>query len=40
MKEIAWNEGIGRIVTLGFLDEPVCVSFILSNLNKDVVIRN
>ena len=32
--------GYNKIVTNGFLEEPVCVSFILSNYNRDVVIRN
>ena len=40
LKEIPWNDGIGKIVYLGFIDEPECVSFILSNFNRDVVIRN
>jgi hypothetical protein len=34
MKEIPWNEGVGRLINLGFLDEPVCVSIIMTNLHR------
>ena len=40
IKEIPWNEGIGKLVNFGFLDEPVCVSIIISNLHRDIVVRN
>ena len=39
MKELSWNEGIGRIITAAFMDEPVAVSIILNNLNKVFCLR-
>ena len=40
VKELPWNEGIGKIVKLAFNEEPIAVSFIVSNFNKDIVVRN
>ena len=34
MKEIPWKEGMGRLIDFGFIDEPVCVSFIMTNLYR------
>jgi hypothetical protein len=34
IKEIPWMEGIGKLVSNSFYDEPVCISIILANLNK------
>ena len=40
IKESAWGEGIGKLINQGFVDEPAAVSFIIGNLNRDVVVRN
>jgi hypothetical protein len=34
MKEIPWGDGIGRIISNAFVDEPVAVSIIIGNFNK------
>jgi len=34
IKEIPWGEGLGRLITQGFLEEPVCVSIIVNNLHR------
>lgn len=34
LKELPWSEGMGKIINLAFVEEPVAVSFILGNLNK------
>jgi hypothetical protein len=34
MKEIPWGDGIGRIISQAFVDEPVAVSIIIGNFNK------
>lgn len=40
IKESPWSEGIGKLINLAFVDEPQAVSFIIGNLNRDVVVRN
>lgn len=40
IKESPWGEGIGKIINTAFVDEPAAVSFIIGNLNRDVVVRN
>lgn len=40
IKESPWSEGIGKIINAAFVDEPAAVSFIIGNLNRDVVVRN
>lgn len=40
IKEMPWTEGMGKIINQAFVFEPVAVSFIIGNLNKDVVVRN
>lgn len=40
IKESPWGEGIGKIINSAFVDEPAAVSFIIGNLNRDVVVRN
>ena len=34
IKEIPWNEGIGRLINFAFVEEPIPVSFIIGNFNK------
>jgi|LauGreDrversion4_2_1035121.scaffolds.fasta_scaffold219768_1 hypothetical protein len=34
IKEIPWTEGIGRLASLAFVEEPVAVSFIIGNFNR------
>ena len=39
VKELSFGEGLGRLFS-AFYSEPVCVSFVLTALYKDVVVRN
>jgi hypothetical protein len=34
IKEIPWNDGIGRLISQAFVEEPVPVSLIIGNFNK------
>lgn len=34
IKEIPWSEGLGKLIDLAFVEEPVPVSFIIGNFNK------
>jgi hypothetical protein len=34
IKEIPWAEGIGRLISMAFVEEPVFVSFIITNFNR------
>jgi len=40
MKEIPWTEGVGRLINYGYFEEPLCISLIMNNLYRDIVVRN
>jgi hypothetical protein len=40
MKEIPWYDGLGKLYSGAFIEEPIAVSHIVNMLYRDVVIRN